>query len=416
MLGFVWLSLCACLLIARGAPATPSVLVYTVSAGFEHDIVKRRAPEELSPAELALKAWGSESGAFQAVISRDPAAFEAESLERYAAVLFYTTGELPLDERRRAALFAFVRAGGGFVGLHSATDTLFSVEEYGRLVGARFDGHPWHQPVRVRVEDPRHASTLHFGESFQVTDEIYQFRDPFERARLHVLLSLDLASVDPQREGVHRTDGDFALAWTHPYGQGRVFYTALGHGDDAWKDPRFREHVVGGLRWAMRTTPRVELDERLAARRERALTETGDARAGRATFEKAQGAACLRCHVVGDSGGRVGPDLSAVAARLTREELVDAILTPSAGIAYGFAAVELELPGGQRVRGRVLKESEGALEILDSAGTTHTYAPTDVQSRTKLAISLMPASAAGGLTDAELVDLLAYVRTLDGTR
>jgi type 1 glutamine amidotransferase len=169
-----------------------------------------------------------------------------ENLKKYDAVFFYTTGELPLTEAQKSDLLAFVRKDGkGFGGSHCATDTLYQWKEYGDLIGAYFDGHPWTQKIKVIVEDPKHAATKHLGESFYIDDEIYQFRGPFSREKLHVLLKLDMDSVKNQGK---RADKDNAIAWTHQYGKGRVFYTALGHRPEVWNDPRFQQHVIGGLR------------------------------------------------------------------------------------------------------------------------------------------------------------------------
>ena len=164
-------------------------------------------------------------------------------------MLFFTTGSLPLTAEARQGLFESVLAGRGFIGVHSATDTWYDVAQYGELLGASFDGHPWHERVRVNVEDPAHPATRHLGKGFEITDEIYQFRN-WSREKVHVLLSLDPRSVDV-RKG-RRPDRDYALSWVRNYGQGRVFYTALGHRQEVWADERFRQHLLEGIRWAMR--------------------------------------------------------------------------------------------------------------------------------------------------------------------
>ena len=163
----------------------------------------------------------------------------------------YTSGELPLNESQLSALIQFVRDGGGFAGSHCAADTLYQQPAYGEMLGAYFDGHPWHQRVRIRVEDRAHPATLHLGREFEIEDEIYQFREPYDRDHLSVLLSLDTSSVDLHRPEVRRTDGDFALSWCRSFGAGRVFYTALGHRPEVWRDGRFRKHLLGGCTWAM---------------------------------------------------------------------------------------------------------------------------------------------------------------------
>lgn len=221
------------------------------SATFQHEVVRRPAPHRLSLAEQVVKDLGQRAGAFEVthLYTRDEiASLQPGSFQEFHAVLFFTTGSLPLTANARQALFEFVRGGRGFVGVHSATDTWYEVDEYGDLLGAFFDGHPWHEGVRINVEDPTHPATRHLGKSFAITDEIYQFRN-WSRGRVHVLLSLDPRSVDIGKG--RRPDRDYALSWVRQYGQGRVFYTALGHRQEVWTDERFRRHLLEGIRWAM---------------------------------------------------------------------------------------------------------------------------------------------------------------------
>ena len=239
-------TLAALFLLAGTAPAAaqtlPRVLYVTQSAGFAHPVVPL--------SEQVLPAIGHAHDAFEVDITRDASILTADVLARYDAVVFYTTGELPLDAGRKSAFLDFIRGGGGFVGIHSATDTFHQWPAYGELIGGYFDNHPWRQEVEVKVEDRDHAATRHLGASFRISDEIYQFKN-WERARVDVLLSLDTDSVDAHKEGVKRADGDFALAWTRDYGAGRMFYTALGHEDAVWQDERFQRLVVNGIVWAM---------------------------------------------------------------------------------------------------------------------------------------------------------------------
>jgi type 1 glutamine amidotransferase len=222
--------------------ARPNVLYLTHSAGFKHDV--------LPLSQKILKEIGERTGAFEITATDDCAPLSREGLKKYDAVVFYTTGELPISDEQKSALLDFIRSGKGFVGIHSATDTFYKWPEYGELLGGYFDQHPWHQEVVVNVEDQRHPATHHFGKSFRITDEIYQFKN-FSRSRVRVLLSLDANSVDLNKPAVHRTDKDFALAWWRNYGKGRVFYTALGHRPEVWQDERFQQHLLGAVRWAM---------------------------------------------------------------------------------------------------------------------------------------------------------------------
>jgi putative membrane-bound dehydrogenase-like protein len=248
---------------AKSSPqsSTKRVLVYTVSAGFEHEVSKRAKPDELSIVEKALVDLGRSSGRFEAVPSRDAAEFDPERISHYDLVFFYTTGELPLSDAQKRSLFDFVKKGGAFAGAHCATDTLYKTPEYGEMIGAYFNEHPWTQKVRVRVEDKDFLGTKHLGDSFEIDDEMYQFKDPYDRSKLHVLLSIDPTSVDLKKEAVHRTDKDFAVAWTKEFGKGRVFYTSLGHRPEVWKDERYLKLIEGGFRWAMHDEKETETPE-----------------------------------------------------------------------------------------------------------------------------------------------------------
>jgi type 1 glutamine amidotransferase len=232
-------------LLAGPPPAAAQsarVLYLTQSAAFAHPV--------LPHSEAVFTRIAKESGQLDVTVSRDASILNADSLAGYDAVVFFTTGELPLDDAQKAALLAWVRGGGAFVGVHSATDTFYEWPGYLALIGGYFDGHPWHQEVTVRVEDPEHPATRHLGESFRIHDEIYQHRE-WSRDNVDVLLSLDTGSVDMNARNIRRADRDFALAWTREEGAGRVFYTALGHRPEVWDDPRFQTHLLQGIAWAI---------------------------------------------------------------------------------------------------------------------------------------------------------------------
>jgi uncharacterized protein (TIGR03437 family) len=214
------------------------VLYVTTSAGYRHDSIPTSIEvlQALAPDRLQVTA------------TEDLSTITADGLRAYDAVFFFTSGELALSGDQKTALVEFVRAGKGFGGAHSATDTLYTWPEYKNLIGATFDGHPWVQRVRIDIEDPSHPLVSHLAPGFEIEEEIYQFRD-FSRDRLRVLMTLDTSSVDMSAPGINRTDGDFALAWVQPYGQGRVFYTALGHLDTTWRDSRFQQMLRNGLLW-----------------------------------------------------------------------------------------------------------------------------------------------------------------------
>lgn len=227
------------LLIAPGALAK-RVLFLTHSAGFRHD--------SIAAAIRSLQQIAARTGVLEIVATEDVGQINAASLSGYDAVFFFTSGELALSAQQKRDLLEFVRAGKGFGGAHSATDTLYTWEEYGDLIGGYFDGHPWVHEVRIDVEDTAFPGMQRLGESFRMVEEIYQHRN-FSRENVRVLMTLDTRSVDLKAAGVNRTDGDFALTWCRRYGNGRVFYTALGHFDETWLDARFQQVLEGALLW-----------------------------------------------------------------------------------------------------------------------------------------------------------------------
>jgi len=235
------------LLLVQGcsasSPAAPSsqstrapvrVLMLTATAGFRHD--------SIPSARQALTALGSASGEFVITATEDLQSLNAASLESYDLLFFaLTTGELPLSDQQKAAVVAFVSGGKGFLGAHSATDTLYDWPDYGRIVGAYFKEHPWTGPASVIVEDPSHPAASGLGERFTINEEFYTFREN-PRPAVQVLLRLDPASVG--------ATGDYPLAWAHSFGAGRVYYNALGHFAETWRDERFQRQIAGGIRWA----------------------------------------------------------------------------------------------------------------------------------------------------------------------
>jgi uncharacterized protein len=250
-MGLVVLAAALLLSATEARPALPRLLMVTYSAGYEHDVVRRPASGELSTAERVVTDLGRRSGGFEVthVSTRDDLErLTATSVRAHGAILFFTTGELPMVAKVRQAIFQAVRDGRGFVGVHSATDTWYTITEYRELLGGSFDGHPWHQRVRLIVEDRTHPATRHLGDALEINDEIYQFRD-WSRPSVHVLLRLDPRSADVGRG--KRPDGDYALAWTKAYGRGRVIYTALGHEPGVWADGRFQAHLLGAIQWAL---------------------------------------------------------------------------------------------------------------------------------------------------------------------
>ncbi|HEY3739363.1 MAG TPA: ThuA domain-containing protein [Bryobacteraceae bacterium] len=142
-----------------------------------------------------------------------------------------------------------------FVGGHSAIDTFYKWPEYGEMVGAYFDNHPWGQfDAPIIVEDRNSPITKHFPAEFVIKDEIYQPSPLFSREKLHVLMRLDPAKVDWNHANVKRTDHDVAVAWIKTYGKGRVFYTTFGHREEVYERPDIRKMYLEAVKWALGIT------------------------------------------------------------------------------------------------------------------------------------------------------------------
>jgi type 1 glutamine amidotransferase len=175
---------------------------------------------------------------------------EASDIADAGALALFTIGETPWATAQRAALLEGVRSGRlAVVAIHSATDACYGWDDYGRLVGARFDGHPWTQEVDLDVVDPDHPATAHLGATWRWRDEVYQFRDL--RADAHVLLQAPESQLDLSAAGAKRPSFGFPLSWCFREGEGRVFSTSLGHFPGAWESPAYLRHLAGGLVWAV---------------------------------------------------------------------------------------------------------------------------------------------------------------------
>jgi len=224
----------------------PRILYFTHSAGYRHEVIPL--------SKTILTQLGKDSGAFEVAATEDTSEITTENLRRYAAVVFYTSGELPMSGGEKSALIEFVRSGRGFLGIHSAADTFYSWPDYLDLVGGYFNGHPWHQVVTIEVVDTGNPLVAFLGNSVQFEDEIYQISD-FDYRGSRVLLRLDQSSVDLTKPGVQQRFYGWPLAWIRPFGQGRVFYTALGHEASVWQDARYQRLLANAVLWSIRRAP-----------------------------------------------------------------------------------------------------------------------------------------------------------------
>jgi type 1 glutamine amidotransferase len=234
------LALTACALSPtemRAAPP-PKLLVVTVTKGFRH--------ESIPTTEKLVERLAQKSGAFTVDFARTDEELVAKlgpkGRDAYAGVLFaQTTGELPIPDPQ--GFVDWIAAGHGFVGIHSATDTFPGFAPFIDMIGAHFKHHGPQVKVGVLVKDAAHPSTKGIPQPFEVFDEIYQF-EKYDPARVHLLLYM---SKHPESG----EPGEFPLAWTRAHGQGRVFYTALGHREDVLDSEWYGAHLSAGIVWAL---------------------------------------------------------------------------------------------------------------------------------------------------------------------
>ncbi|WP_371575076.1 ThuA domain-containing protein [Streptomyces sp. NBC_01314] len=212
------------------------VLVFSKTAGFRHDSI----PEGIT----AVRELGAAHG-FAVDATEDADAFTARNLGRYDAVVFLSTTGDVLNPAQQGAFERYIKRGGAYVGVHAAADTEYDWAFYGGLAGAYFQGHPAIQPATVDVEDHAHPATAGLGATWNRTDEWYNYRSN-PRDRAHVLASLDESSYSGGT-----MNGDHPIAWCQDYRGGRAFYTGGGHTKESFAEPAFRQHLWGGIRWAI---------------------------------------------------------------------------------------------------------------------------------------------------------------------
>ena len=252
---FLAFAVCASPQAQPNQPRKKRLLAIGASKGFQHD--------SISYALGTLWKLGQETGLWETYIRTDTELitkqpvkkFNRKDLNYFDAVYFYTTGELDLDEQQKKDLLSFVRDDGkGFIGGHSAADTFYKWPEYGEMIGAYFDLHPWHRGAHQRGGPQTSPSRRTFRRRSALRDEIYQFKD-YSRDKVRVLMSIDTSSVDLKAKMVKRTDGDFAMAWVKNYGKGRVFFNALGHDNEVYDRPDIQKMFIEGVKWAMGMIP-----------------------------------------------------------------------------------------------------------------------------------------------------------------
>ena len=222
-----------------------SVLLFTKTADWHHDSVAAgvTAIQELGKLHDFKVFWTDDAKRH----------INDKELAKYKVVIFLlTTGDV-LNDEQQAAFEKYIRAGGGFVGIHSASDTEYDWAWYTKMVGYMFHIHPAVQTATLKVENPNFPGMDRFAKRFLFTEEWYEFGAP-KSDQLKFLLSVDEKTYKPvanwgTKEG--KGMGDFhPVSWFQEYDGGRAFYTALGHLPATYSDAAFLHHIYGGIYWA----------------------------------------------------------------------------------------------------------------------------------------------------------------------
>jgi len=247
---FIFAILSAPCLAQSSVTQKKHLLVIGEEKGYRH--------ESVSYAMSTIERLGKETGLWDATLRTDTEAltkkkleYNAKNLNNFDAVLFFTGGDLEMDDQQKADFVSFVHDDGkGFIGIHSAAITFVNWPEYGEMMGGYYDEHPWGTfDAPIIVEDPAFPGMQQWPQAFVLRDEIYQMRN-YSRDKLRVLMRLDAGKLDLANKNVHRTDRDFAVTWAKMYGKGRVFYTTLGHVEENWDKPEFQKMIIEAIKWA----------------------------------------------------------------------------------------------------------------------------------------------------------------------
>ena len=224
------------LIAGTDAFGSPSLLLFSETRGFRH--------ESIADAEAAIEEMAASAGIQTDRAGDSLGVFTEENLANYDAVVWVLTSGDVLNDTEQTAFENYIRSGGGYVGIHAASDTEYDWPWYGDLVGAYFARHPEIQPATMNVEDGNHPSTAHLDTTWTRTDEWYDFQSN-PRTRVNILLTLDENSYSGGGMGA-----DHPIAWFHDFDGGRAWYTGGGHTSESYAEPDFLAHLLGGIRYA----------------------------------------------------------------------------------------------------------------------------------------------------------------------
>jgi cytochrome c len=229
---------CAAAVIQSNMPAQTSprsILAFSKTTGFRHDSIPLARKTVL---DIAMeRGW-------TVTFTEDASVFNAKRLKEFDAVVFLSTTGKMLDPGQQKALVGFIHSGGGFAGVHAASDAEYDWPWYGQLVGAFFLAHPAQQDATVKIEDTTHPTTSFLPNPWRRHDEWYDYKTN-PRANVHVLASLDQSSYSGSKMAE-----DHPIMWCHEFEGGRSWYTGMGHTQESYQDPIFVKMLAEGIEWA----------------------------------------------------------------------------------------------------------------------------------------------------------------------
>ncbi len=212
-----------------------SVLVFSKTNGYRH--------ESIDAGIAAIKKLGAENN-FSVDATEDSTYLSYANLKKYNAIIFLSTTGTVLGKEQETALQDFIHNGGGFVGIHAATDCEYEWPWYVKMIGANFLSHPQQQEAKLVITDNTHPSTKYLPATWTRKDEWYNFKNM--NPDVKVLIKIDETSYTGGKNG-----NNHPMAWYHTYDGGKVFYTELGHTIESYSDPLYLQHILGGIQYAM---------------------------------------------------------------------------------------------------------------------------------------------------------------------
>ncbi len=220
-----------------------NVLVFSKTAGFRHNCI---------PASIKMMSELAQERGWVLTTTENAELFTHSFLNNFDVVVFINPTQEVMNAKQRKCFKAFMEKGKGFVGIHAATDCEFNWPWYGKLTGAYFKTHPKPQEATVIIENGEHPAMAPFRgmKTYRTFDEWYSFREN-PRGKVQVLASLDESSLNEDSlKDKNWQMGDHPLIWYQEIGKIRSFYTAFGHTDESYQDPKVREHIGLAVDWA----------------------------------------------------------------------------------------------------------------------------------------------------------------------